>query len=66
MGSADGQRPDPDTLMREMGVVANNIANSSTIGFRREGVVFFNEHELLRAANQVFRHGSEAGAGPAP
>jgi flagellar basal-body rod protein FlgF len=27
-------------LMREMGVVANNIANSSTIGFRREGVVF--------------------------
>ncbi|MDP3193999.1 flagellar hook-basal body complex protein [Tabrizicola sp.] len=27
-------------LMREMGVVANNIANASTIGFRREGVVF--------------------------
>jgi flagellar basal-body rod protein FlgF len=27
-------------LMREMGVVANNIANSSTVGFRREGVVF--------------------------
>lgn len=27
-------------LMREMGVVANNIANSSTTGFRREGVVF--------------------------
>jgi flagellar basal-body rod protein FlgF len=27
-------------LMREMGVVANNIANSSTAGFRREGVVF--------------------------
>ena len=26
-------------LMREMGVVANNIANSSTTGFRREGVV---------------------------
>jgi len=27
-------------LMREMGVVANNIANSSTTGFRRTGVVF--------------------------
>ena len=27
-------------LMREMGVVANNIANSSTTGFRREGIVF--------------------------
>lgn len=27
-------------LMREMAVVANNIANSSTTGFRREGVVF--------------------------
>ncbi len=27
-------------LMRDMGVVANNIANSSTAGFRREGVVF--------------------------
>lgn len=30
-------------LMHEMGVVANNIANSSTTGFRREGVVF-SEH----------------------
>ena len=27
-------------LMREMQVVANNIANISTTGFRREGVVF--------------------------
>lgn len=27
-------------LMREMQVVANNIANASTTGFRREGVVF--------------------------
>ena len=27
-------------LMRELGVVANNIANASTTGFRREGVVF--------------------------
>jgi flagellar basal-body rod protein FlgF len=27
-------------LMREMQVVANNIANSSTTGFRREGVIF--------------------------
>ena len=27
-------------LMREMQVVANNIANLSTTGFRREGVIF--------------------------
>jgi flagellar basal-body rod protein FlgF len=27
-------------LMREMALVANNIANSSTTGFRREGIVF--------------------------
>lgn len=27
-------------LMREMQVVANNVANASTTGFRREGVVF--------------------------
>lgn len=27
-------------LMRELGVVANNIANLSTVGFRREGLVF--------------------------
>jgi flagellar basal-body rod protein FlgF len=27
-------------LMREMALVANNIANASTTGFRREGVVF--------------------------
>ncbi|MDZ7906972.1 MAG: flagellar basal body protein [Gemmobacter sp.] len=27
-------------LMREMEVVAHNIANISTTGFRREGVVF--------------------------
>lgn len=30
-------------LMREMQVVANNIANASTTGFRREGVIF-SEH----------------------
>ena len=27
-------------LMREMRVVANNIANASTPGYRREGVIF--------------------------
>ena len=27
-------------LMKEMGVVANNIANMNTTGFRREGVIF--------------------------
>lgn len=34
-------------LMREMQVVANNIANAATTGFRREGVIF-SEH--VRAA----------------
>ena len=36
-------------LMREMGLVANNIANSSTTGFRREGVVF---SEFVAALDQ--------------
>ena len=36
-------------LMREMGVVANNIANASTNGFRREGVVF---SEFVTALDQ--------------
>lgn len=36
-------------LMREMGVVANNIANASTTGFRREGVVFA---EYVKALDQ--------------
>lgn len=38
-------------LMREMQVVANNIANASTNGFRREGVVF---------AEHVARTGGES------
>lgn len=37
-------------LMREMQVVANNIANSSTSGFRREGVVFTEHVNRLRDA----------------
>lgn len=37
-------------LMREMHVVANNIANISTTGFRREGVVF---SEFVRAIPDV-------------
>lgn len=36
-------------LLREMGVVANNIANASTTGFRREGVVF---SEFVAALDQ--------------
>jgi flagellar basal-body rod protein FlgF len=36
-------------LMREMGVVANNIANASTTGFRREGVIFA---EYVKALDQ--------------
>lgn len=37
-------------LMREMQVVANNIANLSTAGFRREGVVF---EEYLQPAGDA-------------
>ena len=36
-------------LMREMGVVANNIANLSTAGFRREGLLF---SEFVSATDQ--------------
>jgi flagellar basal-body rod protein FlgF len=36
-------------LLREMAVVANNIANSATAGFRREGVVF---SEFVAAMDQ--------------
>jgi flagellar basal-body rod protein FlgF len=36
-------------LMREMAVVANNLANSSTTGFRREGIVF---SEFVAAASE--------------
>jgi flagellar basal-body rod protein FlgF len=49
-------------LMREMGVVANNIANSSTTGFRREGVVFseyvaaLDQDPSLSMANASGRH----------
>ncbi len=37
-------------LLREMQVVANNIANMSTTGFRREGVVFAEYVKALEAA----------------
>ncbi|NBE07383.1 flagellar hook-basal body complex protein [Paragemmobacter ruber] len=37
-------------LMREMQVVANNIANSATNGFRREGVIF---SEYVRRAGEA-------------
>jgi flagellar basal-body rod protein FlgF len=49
-------------LMREMGVVANNIANTSTSGFRREGVVFsefvsaLDEDPSLSMAHASGRH----------
>ncbi|MBB1490787.1 MULTISPECIES: flagellar hook-basal body complex protein [unclassified Paracoccus (in: a-proteobacteria)] len=56
-------------LMREMRAVANNMANSSTTGFRREGVVF-SEHmtplggrSTLSMANA---HGREVDLSPAP
>ena len=38
-------------LMREMRAVANNIANLSTAGFRREGVIF-SEHVAALAGNE--------------
>ena len=37
-------------LLREMQVVANNIANSATTGFRREGVIF---SEFVRSAGEA-------------
>jgi flagellar basal-body rod protein FlgF len=37
-------------LMREMHVLANNIANTATTGFRREGVVFTEHVKALGAA----------------
>jgi len=49
-------------LMREMAIVANNIANSSTTGFRREGVVFseyiaaLDEDPSLSMAHASGRH----------
>jgi flagellar basal-body rod protein FlgF len=49
-------------LMREMGVIANNIANASTTGFRREGVVFsefvaaLDEDPSLSMAHASGRH----------
>ncbi len=38
-------------LMREMQAVANNIANMSTAGFRREGVVFAEHVKALEGRN---------------
>lgn len=43
-------------LMQEMQAIANNIANSDTTGFRKEGVVF-SEHIAPGAA------GTDAGNG---
>ena len=49
-------------LMREMQLVANNIANASTTGFRREGMVFsehikrLEEGPSLSMANGNVRH----------
>lgn len=38
-------------LMREMAMVANNIANASTTGYRTEGLVFSEHVEALRGGN---------------
>ena len=36
-------------LLKELQAVANNIANISTTGFRREGIVFAEEVRALNA-----------------
>jgi flagellar basal-body rod protein FlgF len=47
-------------LMREMQVVANNIANLSTTGFRREGVVFseYVNGDWTKSPSLSMAHGS--------
>lgn len=46
-------------LMREMQVVANNIANASTTGFRREGLVFSEHVKRLQGDPSVsMAHGN--------
>lgn len=47
-------------LMREMQVVANNIANISTAGFRREGVIFA-EHVARAGADPSLSMASASG-----
>jgi flagellar basal-body rod protein FlgF len=47
-------------LMREMQVVANNIANISTAGFRREGVIF-SEHVARAGADPSLSMASAEG-----
>lgn len=47
-------------LMREMQVVANNIANVSTTGFRREGVIF-SEHVARAGADPSLSMASASG-----
>lgn len=55
-------------LMREMRAVANNMANSSTTGFRREGIVF-SEHMSALGGRQTLSmanaHGREVDLSPA-
>ena len=55
-------------LMREMRAVANNMANSSTTGFRREGVVFSEHMTSLGADRETLSmadaHGREVDLEP--
>lgn len=48
-------------LMREMQLVANNIANLSTTGFRREGVVFAEHVKALEGRNPSLSMANAAG-----
>ncbi len=40
-------------LLREMSVIANNIANTSTSGFREEGLVFSEFVKSTKAGSSV-------------
>lgn len=56
-------------LMREMRTVANNMANSTTTGFRREGVVFSEHRSALDGRGTLSManaHGREIDLTPAP
>jgi len=56
-------------LMREMRGVANSMANSSTTGFRREGVVFSEHMTALDGRGTLSManaHGRKVDLSPAP
>ena len=48
-------------LLREMQVVANNIANMATAGFRAEGVIFAEHVRALDGANDSLSMATASG-----